>query len=287
MLSSSSSSSSSILEVARREVGYQAKSDPLPGSKYGRWAADKLNQAWLRGPSNKIWWCMCFASYCVYEAGYQLKGGPQFNTDSTIALNKEFVLTNPQQAQPGDVVIFDWDKRSRPTDHVGILVSYNHSAQTVTCIEGNTSRTMIGSQSAGNGVWERTRPYSTVAAIIRPQPIHGNAQPIHGNAQPYLLTQPTHIKEVNMIIVRVGATHYVTDGMTRRVLTNMESLQTLQQGGVPIVVSTQGWLDDTPEAFNPVVLNARVKDIKDLLTDFEGMSDSLKGSSILRKILGR
>jgi hypothetical protein len=90
-----------------------------------------------------------------------------------------------------------------------------------------------------------------------------------------------------MIIVKVGATHYVTDGMTRRVLTNMESLQTLQQGGVPIVVSTQGWLDDTPEAFNPVVLNARVKDIKDLLTDFEGMSDSLKGSSILRKILGR
>lgn len=89
-----------------------------------------------------------------------------------------------------------------------------------------------------------------------------------------------------MIIVRVGDTHYVTDGMTRRVLTNMESLQTLQQGGAPIVVSTQGWLDDTPEAPNPMVVNARVKDIKDLLTDFEGMSDSLKGSSILRKILG-
>ena len=269
------SSSSKILEVARKEVGYQAKGDPLPGSKYGRWAADKLNQPWLRGPSNKIWWCMCFASYCVYEAGFRLNGGPQFNTDSTIALNKQFVLTNPQQAQAGDVVIFDWDKRSRPTDHVGILVSYNHQAQTVTCIEGNTSRTMIGSQSAGNGVWERTRPYSTVSAIIRPQ------------AQAQAQAQHQHRKAVDMFIVRVGDTHYVTDGMTRRVLTNMESLQTLQQGGVPIVVSTQGWLDDTPEAFNPMVVNARVKDIKDLLTDFEGMSDSLKGSSVLRKILGR
>ena len=40
-----------VLRKATGEIGYYAPADPEPGSKYGRWLAALLNQAWLRGPS--------------------------------------------------------------------------------------------------------------------------------------------------------------------------------------------------------------------------------------------
>lgn len=153
------------LRAAASQIGYYAPNDPEPGSKYGRWAADQLNQAWLRGPSASVWWCMIFASWAVYTTGGKLPGGISFNTDFTIGhARSEGRLVARGDAQPGDLIIYDWDGGG--TDHVGILEKVISGG--VQTIEGNTSGSSGGSQSAGNGVWRRTRSWGSVAAIVRP-----------------------------------------------------------------------------------------------------------------------
>jgi hypothetical protein len=164
----------SALDFARARIGYRAPDDPEPGSEAGRWMAAKLGQPWLAGPSTSIWWCACFVSMCVYEGGGSLPGGPQFNTDSaTAAARAAGQLVDKASARAGDVAIFDWNFGTVSTDHTGLIESVSASA--VTCIEGNTSSGMGGSQSAGNGVWRRTRSWSDVRFVIRPS--YGDATP--------------------------------------------------------------------------------------------------------------
>lgn len=154
------------LQIAAGEIGYEAASDPESGSKYGRWMSAATSQPWLSGPSTSVWWCMIFVSYCYAKSGWSFSGAPAFNTDSVIAAATRAGTLRPHtaDAQPNDLVIFNWD--GGPTDHVGI-VELNKGTYLQT-IEGNTSNGTAGSQSAGNGVWRRTRPLSFVAAIIRP-----------------------------------------------------------------------------------------------------------------------
>lgn len=163
-------SPSDVLRVAANEIGYYAPSDPEPGSKYGRWMADKTGESWLRGPSTSIWWCMIFVSYCFDKAGASFGALPSYNTDVTLSRVRAgkggTILSNVRNAQPGDIVIFDWNKSTAATDHVGIVEkNYGNYIQT---IEGNTSGSDWGSQSAGNGVHRRTRNWNVVAYVIRP-----------------------------------------------------------------------------------------------------------------------
>lgn len=157
------------LDQARKRIGYYAPDDPNPGSEAGRWMASKLNQAWLAGPSTRIWWCMCFVSMCIYEAGGQLPGGPQFNTDAAAsAARREGRLVDKNQLQPGDVLIFDWNYNTLATDHTGVFEAYLGGGRLQT-IEGNTSSGSGGSQSAGNGVYRRaSRTLADVRYAIRP-----------------------------------------------------------------------------------------------------------------------
>ena len=156
----------SALALAAKEIGYYAPNDPKPGSKYGRWMAEKTGQAWLAGPSTSIWWCMIFATWAVYTSGGTLPGGMHYNTGVAVnSARKAGRLIPVRQAQPGDLVIFDWDGNG-VTDHVGIVErNYGSYLQT---IEGNTSGSNAGSQSSGNGVWRRTRNFSSVSHVIRP-----------------------------------------------------------------------------------------------------------------------
>lgn len=156
---------SGVLAEAASRIGYYAPDDPLPGSEAGRYLANKLGQPWLAGPSVSIWWCMCFASMCFDLAGEaNAIGGLSYNTDVTIRRNPgRFVSV--YAAQPGDVVIFNWDGNST-TDHVGI-VEANLGGGVLQTIEGNTSSGAYGSQSAGNGVWRRRRS-EYISHVIRP-----------------------------------------------------------------------------------------------------------------------
>ena len=157
-------SAQKVLEQAASRIGYYAPDDPLPGSEAGRYMANRLYQPWLAGPSTSVWWCMCFVSMCFELAGeIDAIGGLSYNTDLTLARCSDR-LVKPVSAQPGDVVIFNWNGGS--TDHVGI-VEKNLGNGILQTIEGNTSSGALGSQQAGNGVWRRQRS-SAIAAVIRP-----------------------------------------------------------------------------------------------------------------------
>ena len=154
-----------VLARAASRIGYYAPNDPQPGSEAGRYWAKKVNQAWLAGPSNTIWWCMLFVSMCLDEIGQiDSIGGFSYNTDVTLNRNRGR-LVPVSAAQPGDVVIFNWGF-SGGTDHVG-FVERNLGGGRLQTIEGNTSSGAAGSQSSGNGVWRRIRS-SDIAAVIRP-----------------------------------------------------------------------------------------------------------------------
>lgn len=158
-----------ILAEAAARIGYRPTVDDadLPGSEAGRYLADKLGQPWLAGPSTTIWWCMCFVSMILDKAGQAAAiGGMTYNTDVCIR-NAERVgceFVSVYDAQPGDIVIFNWDGGG--TDHVGI-VEANLGGGWLQTIEGNTSPDNGGSQSAGNGVWRRQRQWG-IHCVIRP-----------------------------------------------------------------------------------------------------------------------
>ena len=159
-----------VLYHAAKRIGYYAPDDPEPGSEAGRYWARKTGQAWLAGPSTSIWWCMLFVSMCFDEAGLiDAIGGFSYNTDVTLShirAHPDAYFVSIADAEPGDVVIFDWDPDTAATDHVGI-VEANLGGGVLQTIEGNTSSGAYGSQSAGNGVWRRQRSYG-IAYVIRP-----------------------------------------------------------------------------------------------------------------------
>lgn len=153
-----------VMSHATYRLGYYAPDDPEPGSEAGRWLAQKMNQPWLAGPSTDIWWCMAFVSMVFDMAGeIDAIGGFSYNTDVTRSRMDEVDIA---YAQRGDVVLFDWDNDGR-TDHVGI-VEANLGGGWLQTIEGNTSPSNAGSQSAGNGVYRRQRCYG-IACVLRPK----------------------------------------------------------------------------------------------------------------------
>lgn len=153
-----------VLSHATYRLGYYAPDDPEPGSEAGRWLAKRMGQPWLAGPSTDIWWCMCFTSMCFDMAGEaEAIGGLSYNTDVTRSRMDEVDI---EDAQRGDVVLFDWDSDG-VTDHVGI-VEANLGGGWLQTIEGNTSPSNAGSQSSGNGVYRRQRYYG-IACVLRPK----------------------------------------------------------------------------------------------------------------------
>ena len=152
-----------VLNHAAYRIGYYAPDDSEPGSEAGRYCANKMNQPWLAGPSDQIYWCMCFVSMCFDMAGeIDAIGGFSFNTDVTKHRMRQVSI---EDAQRGDVVLFDWDSDGI-TDHVGI-VEANLGDGWLQTIEGNTSGSNAGSQSAGNGVWRRQRSWG-IDCVLRP-----------------------------------------------------------------------------------------------------------------------
>jgi peptidoglycan hydrolase-like protein with peptidoglycan-binding domain len=121
-------------------------------------------------------WCASFVSYVFNKsgAGYmvngvQVKNGYVSCTAGINGLkNKKGLKAVPlAEAQPGDIIFFDWQNDNDP-DHTGIIVKNNPKKKIVTCYEGNTTNGMGGSQSNGGGVFKRDRRYDQVHVVIRP-----------------------------------------------------------------------------------------------------------------------
>ena len=153
-----SNDASSGLDKARAEIGYCRWDDPAAGTKYGRWYATDHGSYY---GVNGVPFCAMFVSWVFAQAGARCAGLPEAYCPYILndARAAGAVLADKTKAQPGDVVLFDWD--AHVVDHVGIVES-NHGSYVQT-IEGNTT---INGRSGSVG--RRTRAWSTVEAVVRP-----------------------------------------------------------------------------------------------------------------------
>lgn len=152
-----------ILRLASGELGYTDASDPQTGSKYGRWYASATNSAYFG--STGVPWCAMFVSYILNQGGQSCPGIPGASCSAILSAARKAgaVRASTRDAQPGDLVIFDWDGNGSP-EHIG-FVELNKGSYLQT-IEGNTSPSNGGSQSNGGGVYRRTRTFPYVLAVI-------------------------------------------------------------------------------------------------------------------------
>ena len=220
-----------VLRIAAGEVGYVARFDPQPGSRYGRWCAGQLGQPYLAG--NGVPYCNMFVSWVFAQAGQGAAvGGAWSYTVAHLGwFRARNLIVRRDMARPGDVVFFKWAGISRDlVDHVGI-VEKNLGGGVLQCIEGNTSAGLAGSQNNGGSVARRVRSRG-VAFVCRPQ----------------WVANVEKKKVSDMAIVLVNNVHYATDGITRRQLNSMDTVNAIVAStGIRVVQAGQGFLDDVPE----------------------------------------
>lgn len=155
-----------VLAIAAGEVGYSRWSDPKRGTKYARETQPALwpNDKWLL--ANGISYCDIFVTWVFWKAGCLniLPGKQSYNVNYRASHGGH---VSKSQAQPGDVLVFDWDMSTKRANHVGILEK-RLSSGNFQCIEGNTTTGSKGSQSNGGRVARRVRRPSQVRYVIRP-----------------------------------------------------------------------------------------------------------------------
>lgn len=153
-----------VLTIARGQIGYSRWNDPKAGTVYGRWYADKMRSSYFG--TNGVPYCAMFVSWVFEHAGATCAGLPAAYCPYIARDAKTQGRTvQVSQAQAGDVVLFDWGKDG-VADHAGIVEQNNGTY--LTTIEGNTSVGSQGSQGNGGVVARRTRAYSSVHCVIRP-----------------------------------------------------------------------------------------------------------------------
>lgn len=149
-----------LLQVAAKEVGYSRYTDPEQGTKYGRWYAKITNSPYFG--TTGVPFCAMFVSWCLAQLGITATGCPTAACTSGLlaAARSAGKLIRVNNAMPGDIVLFDWSYGgyySSSADHTGFCVKNNDGVSLET-IEGNV----------GGAVARRTRPYSCIVGVIRP-----------------------------------------------------------------------------------------------------------------------
>lgn len=147
-----SNDASSVLTVARGELGYSRYGDAMQGTKYGRWYAQSHGAYFGR---TGVPYCAMFVSWVFAQAGAKCAGLPNAAAEYVKRGAAGHIRGDKRAAQPGDVILFDWGDGGW-ADHVGIVES-NHGTYVQT-IEGNVS----------GGVYRRNRGWSTVVAVVAP-----------------------------------------------------------------------------------------------------------------------
>ena len=155
-----------VLAIAAGEIGYSRWNDPKRGTKYARETQPVLwpNEKWLL--ASGVAYCDIFVTWVFWKAGCLniLPGKQSYNVNYRASHGGHVPKS---QAQPGDVLVFDWDMSTKRANHVGILEKVLTSGN-FQCIEGNTSTGSRGSQSNGGRVARRVRRPSQVRYVIRP-----------------------------------------------------------------------------------------------------------------------
>jgi hypothetical protein len=153
------STAEQTLALARAEIGYVEGGGPHgnDGNITKYWA--DLAPGFQGQP-----WCAAFYQWLLVKAGVPLVSRSFYVPSIEADYKRAGRLFPVDQGQPGDQLIY-----AIGAGHTGILVSIDHVAKTVTAIEGNTSSGTAGSQDNGGGVYLRTRPWSLVKSLGRPQ----------------------------------------------------------------------------------------------------------------------
>ena len=134
---------STLLSIARSQLGYSKKSDPEPGSKFGRYYGD---------PNGAF--CIYFQSWCLEQAGVTAPGYPCAR--ASVAL--KHANRSIADAQPGDLAIVETNNNKADGPDHGNIVEEN-TGYSLKTIDGNVG---------GGCVARREYMYSDVWGIIHP-----------------------------------------------------------------------------------------------------------------------
>ncbi|WP_295749559.1 CHAP domain-containing protein [uncultured Oscillibacter sp.] len=142
-----------VLAVARGELGNTESPAGSNRTKYGKWFG-------LDGYA----WCMMFVMWCFSQVvALKLLPKRTASCGDLMRAAKAAGCWVTKDYRPGDVVIYDFPGGAA-TDHTGIIEKVTLTG--VVAIEGNTSE--AGSQSNGGMVCRKTRPYSQIVGVVRP-----------------------------------------------------------------------------------------------------------------------
>jgi cell wall-associated NlpC family hydrolase len=150
-----------VLIAAKKQANAKYREGANNDSYFGRWYG-----------LNHQPWCAMFVSWCFAQAGVsRLVAASTPKGFASCAAGMSWFksngqIVNPKQAQPGDIVFFQFDHDSEP-DHVGIVVSVD--AGGLHTVEGNTSLSASGPQRNGDGVCYKYRTWPLVMAVVRPK----------------------------------------------------------------------------------------------------------------------
>jgi hypothetical protein len=159
------------VQAAKSKLG---ETEHPPGSNRGPFI-DKCMAEFttVRGVS----WCGAFVGWCLRQAGVEglterILYVPFIIDDAKHCRNGFAGPVNPRDIRLGDLVCMDFGGSGDVGEHVGIArgpAFKTGGAWYVPTYEGNTSTTVVGSQSNGGIVASRTRPLSCVVIGARPK----------------------------------------------------------------------------------------------------------------------
>lgn len=150
-----------VLQIAKSVVDEKYTEGANNDTKFGKWY----------GMNNQPW-CAMFVSWCFSEArvaplvAASTKKGFASCDAGLKWFTKKGQVVPVGKAQAGDIAFFQFDTDAAP-DHVGIVLK-NNGKGNLWVYEGNTSSGSRGSQSNGDGVFLKKRPYSLVMGVARP-----------------------------------------------------------------------------------------------------------------------
>jgi len=153
---------SSVQEIAKSYEGYleTGNNDTVFGKWYGL---------------NNQPWCAMSASKIFHEAGRILEVAPKTKPKGFASwsawlkyLPKNNQLVPIGEAKQDDLIFYQFDEDAMP-DHVGIVKGHNVTLKFMYVWEGNTSSGKKGSQSNGDGFYQKKRDYKTIMAVARPK----------------------------------------------------------------------------------------------------------------------
>ena len=147
-----------VLNVARSQIGFVE--GPMNENPYGIWYGIPNASYCAMGIS----WCFSRVGLSHLVAAQTPKGFAYCPAGLTW-FQRQGLVVNKYQAQPGDIVFFSWG--TGVAEHVEIVEAA--SADGLTTIGFNTGDQNTRASANGGGCYREHRPYLYVMAIVRPK----------------------------------------------------------------------------------------------------------------------